>query len=121
MKCGMLSVILFMVGVGVMPAQSLTPIAPVKPTEVVVYPRRAVPIALAIDGGDVQIVAPGLSVVREYDPNQKVLKLSVTGYNWGAYCLTVTTAKDGKLASHCYRVRVAGLPYRLVTSKDILP
>lgn len=76
-----------------------------KPTEIVLQRTRPAHLTLKVDGTDVQVVSPGLFIVREASPAGQV-NLTATGYRFGSFFITVTSTKDGKLCNHQFKVRV---------------
>lgn len=69
------------------------------PVSIDVESRRLAAVKVEWDGDDLKYTAPPqLDVIREYDPDPKVVRLRVIGYIKGSYELKAIACKGGKLS-----------------------
>lgn len=81
------------------------------PEKVEVNPGRLAGITIRWDGDDLRwICSPEIDVFREYDPDPKVVRLRLIGYEEGSFKLVAITCKDGKLSEFASCAIVVGKP-----------
>jgi hypothetical protein len=69
------------------------------PAEVRTEAGRLASVAISYDGDDVKYtVPPELDAFREYDPDERVIRLRVIGYKDGEHRIVAVTCKDKKLS-----------------------
>lgn len=81
------------------------------PEKVEVNPGRLASIIIRWDGDDLRwICSPEIDVFREYDPDPKVVRLRMIGYEEGSFKLVAITCKENKLSEFASCVIIVGKP-----------